>query len=333
EYKEIPVYWCEKLGTVLANEEIKNIAGQKLSERGNYPKKLTDLRALKVYKKIELGLMKPPHALRNKESKEINGEFTGSYCQNPLTGGKLPIWITNFVINEYGTGAVMINAFSPEIFEHQEISNLVNEKELKQNKQIDYAFARKYQLPIKKIFQINKQEEKAVENDQQELLSEKDLPLTLPPLTDFAPNPHYYSPLQKAENWVNVENESGLKGKRDVNVMPQSPRNNKKLITVLAKIGLVLQPEPFQKLICQGMILGEDGEKMSKSRGNIVNPDPLITKYGADALRLAIIFLAPPEQTTSFKSESIRAMNKWLKRVYQLFTTQQAKFIDNSNPE
>ncbi|CAI2201004.1 13528_t:CDS:1, partial [Funneliformis geosporum] len=59
-----------------------------------------------------------------KESKEINGEFTGSYCQHPLTGEKLPIWITNFVINEYGTGAVMINAFSPEIFEYQEISNL-----------------------------------------------------------------------------------------------------------------------------------------------------------------------------------------------------------------
>jgi leucyl-tRNA synthetase len=81
------------------------------------------------------------------------------------------------------------------------------------------------------------------------------------------------------------------------------------------------------------MILGEDGEKMSKSRGNIINPDPLIEEYGADALRLAMIFLAPPEQTTNFKLESVRAMNKWLKRIYQLFTTQQAKFMDNSNPE
>jgi leucyl-tRNA synthetase len=81
------------------------------------------------------------------------------------------------------------------------------------------------------------------------------------------------------------------------------------------------------------MILGEDGEKMSKSRGNIINPDPLIEEYGVDALRLAMIFLAPPEQTTSFKLESIKAMNKWLKRVYQLFTVQRAKFVDNSSSE
>ncbi|CAH1770716.1 268_t:CDS:1, partial [Entrophospora sp. SA101] len=79
---------------------------------------------------------------------------------------------------------------------------------------------------------------------------------------------------------------------------------------ILYKIDIVSQPEPFQKLICQGMILGEDGEKMSKSRGNIINPDPLIEEYGADALRLAMIFLAPPEQTASFKLESVRAMNK-----------------------
>ncbi|CAG8455527.1 21724_t:CDS:2 [Gigaspora margarita] len=91
EYKEIPVYWCEKLGTVLANEEIKNID------------------------------------------------------------------VANFVVSEYGTGAVMINAFSPEIFTYKEILNLVSEKELKQNQQIDYAFANRYNLPIKKIFQINNQ--------------------------------------------------------------------------------------------------------------------------------------------------------------------------------
>jgi len=70
----------------------------------------------------------------------------------------LPIWVVNFVVAEYGTGAVMINAFSPEIFEYQEIPNFVSEKELKQNKQIDYAFAVKYNLPIKKIFQVRYQE-------------------------------------------------------------------------------------------------------------------------------------------------------------------------------
>ena len=519
KYKKIPVYWCEKLGTVLANEEIKTVNGRKVSERGNFPvveKKipqwvlkitqyapelLTGLeqlewpRSIKSLQKNWIGLnqgtfidfpvvdknltitvfTKSPQTLygvtalalsvnhslvnqitspdrqtkvnkfcttwKDKESKETEAEFTGNYCRHPLTNEKLPIWITNFVINEYGTGAVMINAFSPEIFGYQEIPNLVNEKELKQNKQIDYAFAVKYNLPIRKIFQINNHEEdisgkfinsplinslnnknQAIEiinkhlkkekkgrtgefyhlkdwifsrqrywgepipiihweNNQKELLSEKYLPSILPPLTDFAPNPRYYSPLQKAENWVNVE-KNGLKGKRDVNVMPQwagscwyyiafllrkndtyldlSSPEAKEIIKnwlpvdiyiggqehanlhllyarfwhkILYKIDIVSHPEPFQKLICQGMILGEDGEKMSKSRGNVINPDPLIEKYGADALRLAMIFLAPPEQTASFKIESVKAMNKWLKRVYQLFTNQQAKFVNDSNPE
>ena len=102
---------------------------------------------------------------------------------------------------------------------------------------------------------------------------------------------------------------------------------------VLAKIGIVSCPEPFQKLVCQGMILGEDGEKMSKSRGNIINPDEFIENYSADALRLAITFLAPPEQTTSFRKESVRAMQKWLGRVYRLFTLYQGKFVEISDPE
>ncbi|RHZ37672.1 leucine--tRNA ligase [endosymbiont GvMRE of Glomus versiforme] len=359
EYKEIPVYWCEKLGTVLANEEIKTIDNKKVSERGNFPVveknipqwvlKITQYapqllanlagldwpNSIKTLQKNWIGLnqgtfvnfpltdknltitvfTKSPQTLygvtalalsvnhpliaqisspdrqikindfcatwKDKESQEIYGEFTGNYVQHPLTNEKLPIWITNFVISEYGTGAVMINAFSPEIFEYQEIPDFVSEKELKQNKQIDYTFATKYNLPIKKIFQIDKQgekisgrfinsplinnldsKEKAIEiinenlektqkghkgkfyhlrdwifsrqrywgepipvihweNNQKELLSEKELPLILPPLNDFTPNPLYYSPLQKTEKWVNVENKNGLKGKRDVNVMPQ----------------------------------------------------------------------------------------------------------------
>src|SRR6185436_19507180 len=83
----------------------------------------------------------------------------GIYCQHPLTNEKLPIWVTNFVLSEYGTGAVMINAFSSEIFAYSDIPNLVNEKELRQNQQIDYVFVNKYNLPIKKIFQINQKKE------------------------------------------------------------------------------------------------------------------------------------------------------------------------------
>ena len=176
----------------------------------------------------------------------------------------------------------MINAFSPEIFVHQEgIPGLISEKELKQNKQIDYAFAIKYNLPIKKIFQINKQgeklsgyfinsplinnldsKEKAIEvisenlkktqkghkgkfyhlkdwvfsrqrywgepipvihweDNSKTILPAEELPLKLPPLKEFAPDPRYYAPLQKNEKWLNIINQDGTKGKRDVNVMPQ----------------------------------------------------------------------------------------------------------------
>jgi leucyl-tRNA synthetase len=79
---------------------------------------------------------------------------------------------------------------------------------------------------------------------------------------------------------------------------------------ILYKIGVVSQPEPFQKLICQGMILGADGEKMSKSRGNVINPNELIEKYGADALRLYEVFIGPTDQTTSFDPDGVRAMKK-----------------------
>lgn len=99
---------------------------------------------------------------------------------------------------------------------------------------------------------------------------------------------------------------------------------------ILHKIGIVNCPEPFQKFFCQGMILGTDGEKMSKSRGNVVNPDELVEKYGADALRLYEIFLGPPEQTTKFDPDGARAMKKWLDRVYNLFTLHRKKFTINS---
>ena len=103
---------------------------------------------------------------------------------------------------------------------------------------------------------------------------------------------------------------------------------------ILHKIGVVSQPEPFQKLICQGMILGADGEKMSKSRGNVVNPNELVELYGTDALRLALIFLGPVDQTTSFKSESVRDMKKWLNRVYNFFFLyREAVLTDIQNKE
>jgi len=147
-------------------------------------------------------------------------------------------------------------------------------------------------------------------------------------------NNNKYLPLNSKEaheiikNWLPVDLYIG--GQEHANLHYLYARFWHKTLT---KTGIVSCPEPFQKLVCQGMILGEDGEKMSKSRGNIINPNEFVEKYSADALRLAIIFLAPPEQTTSFRKESVRAMQKWLERVYRLFTTYQKKFVKSSNAE
>ncbi|CAI2186298.1 1271_t:CDS:2 [Funneliformis geosporum] len=205
--------------TVLANEEIKNVEGKKVSEHTIFGVVAI---ALSINHPLISEIVLPEYQKKvndfceswkdKKENKEVIGEFTGSYCLNPLNNEKIPVWITNFVVSDYGTGA-----------------------EKKQNQEIDFTFAKNYhencpecQFPKLKGFVecgtgfchcsktsflltkedkseaieiINQElEKKGVENHQKELLSEKELPLILPTLTDFAPNPHYYSPLQKAEN-------------------------------------------------------------------------------------------------------------------------------------
>jgi leucyl-tRNA synthetase len=386
-----------------------------------------------------------------KESKEIIGEFTGSYCVNPFDENTLiPIWVTNFVISDYGTGAVMIAPyFSNESDWEKDFLNqekLFTDKEKKKNKEIDFVFANKYKLNklgVVGIYQkdqesswyyqdfvsqnqskfLNKEDKEAIkiinkelekinsgkttetyhlkdwvfsrqrywgepvpiihwENGEKELISERELPLILPDLDDFKPSAQYYSPLQKNENWANVKKDNKKLGKRDVNVMPQwagscwyyiafllkkdegylalnSPEA-KEIIKdwlpvdiyiggqehanlhllyarfwhkILYKIGIVAQLEPFQKLLCQGMILGSDGEKMSKSRGNIVNPNELIEKRGVDALRLYEIFTAPPEQTTNFDVNGVWAMKKWLDRVYNFSLIYQKEILANVENE
>ncbi|CAG8444274.1 16920_t:CDS:2 [Cetraspora pellucida] len=273
EYKEIPVYWCEKLGTVLANEEIKNVDDKKVSERGNFPRnwiglqKGTFINFPVVDKNLTVTVFtKSPQTLYGVTALALSVDY-------PL--------ITQ-ITSEYGTGAVMINAFSPEIFEYQEVPNLVSEKELKQNRQIDHTFATKYNLPIKKIFQINKQGEK---------------------LSGYFINSPLINNLDNKEKAIKVINyllEKEKKGQEHANLHLLYARFWHK---ILHKIGVVSQPEPFQKLICQGMILGADGEKMSKSRGNVINPNELVENYGADALRLYEVFVGPIDQTANFNTD------------------------------
>lgn len=207
-------------------------------------------------------------------------------------------------------------------------------------------------------------------------LEDKDLPLVLPPLTDYRPSKDGKSPLEKAKNWVNVEYD-GYHGKRETSTMPGSagsswyflryidPDNeneiaNKELLkhwlpvdlyvggsehavghllysrmwnNYLYDKGIVPVEEPFKKLVHQGMILGSNNEKMSKSRGNVVNPDDIIKKYGADTLRLYEMFMGPLEASKPWNEQAVLGTSKFLDRVYRLYTSDKIKDMDNNNLE
>ena len=197
--------------------------------------------------------------------------------------------------------------------------------------------------------------------DQHEVLSESDLPLTLPELADYKPSPEGNAPLAKANDWVQLPDGRT----RETNTMPQwagscwyylrycDPQNPRAPIDpavekywmgdtgvdlyiggaehavlhllyarfwhkVLFDLGVVSINEPFRKLVNQGIILGEDGQKMSKARGNVVNPDAVVTEYGADTLRLFEMFLGPLEQMKPWSTTGIEGVYRFLGRVWRL---------------
>jgi leucyl-tRNA synthetase len=199
------------------------------------------------------------------------------------------------------------------------------------------------------------------DGDQPEILSESELPLTLPELEDYKPSPEGHAPLAKAKAWVRLPDGR----RRETNTMPQwagscwyylrycDPKNSEKLIDpaiekywmgdrgvdlyiggaehavlhllyarfwhkVLFDLGVVSTPEPFQKLVNQGMILGEDNRKMSKSWGNVINPDDVIAEYGADSLRLFEMFMGPLEQMKPWSTTGIEGVYRFLGRVWRL---------------
>ena len=419
EFKQVPVYWCQKLATVLANEEIKETANGKVSERGEFPVEeknifqwilkitkyaevlnndLSELdwpKNIKTLQKNWIGIKQGnfvSFSVLNFDSKieifttkieAIKGVcalvvanenflrailklepslkqkaqcFSGFYALNPLDNSPIPIWISDFAVENFGTGVVMI---SPIFSEKDKIfcekmginfstsfkeGNKASDKELKfflEKKKCwrkgvvfnlkDWIFSRQryWGEPIPIIHW---------KDGGKEILAENELPLLLPDLEDFIPDEKYYAPLQKAKQWVEIEVEN-RKGERDINVMPQwagsswyyiafllrqkdsyiaiNSREAKEILNkwlpvdiyiggqehsnshllyarfwhkFMKEINLFVCNEPFKKLICQGMILGKDGEKMSKSKGNVVNSSTVIEGFGADALRLYVIF-------------------------------------------
>ncbi|GAB6929526.1 leucine--tRNA ligase [Paenibacillus sp. JCM 10914] len=483
---EVPVNWCEALGTVLANEEV--IDGK--SERGGHPvvrkpmrqwilriteyadrllEDLDDLdwsESLKDMQRNWIGkstgaevrfeieghdrhlevfttrpdtlfgasycVLAPEHELvdvitstdqrdavkayqdqaarksdleRTDLAKDKTGVFTGSYAINPVNGAKVQIWIADYVLAGYGTGAIMA---------------------VPGHDSRDWEFAKQFNLPIIEVVQGGNVEEEAytgagehvnseflngldneaaiqamnewleksgkgkkkvtyrlrdwlfsrqrywgepipilhLEDGTMKTVPEDQLPLLLPDVDQIRPSATGESPLANVTEWLEtVDPETGMKARRETNTMPQwagscwyylryiDPNNNDELCSkekqkewlpvdlyiggaehavlhllyarfwhkVLYDLGVVDTKEPFQKLVNQGMILGNNNEKMSKSRGNVINPDDIVNEYGADTLRVYEMFMGPLEATKPWNTNGVEGTHRFLSRVWRLF--------------
>ena len=334
---------------------------------------------------------------RQSVNKEKTGVFTGAYVINPANRERVPVWVSDYALISYGTGAVM------GVPAHDER---------------DLAFAQQFYLPVKEVVAANgtlinsgpfdglpykKAQEKialyvgGTKTVRYKLrdwvfsrqrywgepipiikcekcglvpLKESQLPLKLPEIKKYEPSGKNESPLADIVSWVNVKCPR-CKGpaKRETNTMPQwagsswyylrfvDPKNKKKLIDIkkekswlpvdiyiggvehavlhllyarfwhkfLYDIGVVSTIEPFSCLVNQGIILGEDGEKMSKSRGNVISPDSVIKKYGADSLRMYEMFMGPLTFAKPWNTQGVIGIYRFLNRVWSLINEEKDK--------
>jgi leucyl-tRNA synthetase len=343
-------------------------------------------------------------------NKDKSGVFTGAYAINPVNHERIPIWIADYVMMGYGTGAIMavpahderdfefahkfglpvvevvsqdkpgtggtpalLEAFSdPGIAINSGFLDGLPTAEAKakmidwlesnhlgrrrvQYKLRDWLFSRQryWGEPFPIVWKDGKHQ----------AIAESELPLLAPPLDDYKPSGTPEPILSKATGWIHLPDGSI----RETNTMPQwagscwyylrycDPRNNSRFISkeaetywtsdkpgmvdlyvggtehavlhllyarfwhkVLYDLGHLTTPEPFQKLVNQGLILGEDGQKMSKSRGNVVNPDDVVKEYGADALRLYEMFMGPLEQVKPWQMKGVEGVSRFLARVWRV---------------
>ncbi len=340
---------------------------------------------------------------------EKTGVFTGGYAVNPANGRAIPIWIADYVLMGYGTGAIMavpahderdydfakrfgleivevvsggdithaayvgdgvnVNSSGPEVdlnglptpeAKQRIIDWLARSgrgKSAVQFKLRDWLFSRQryWGEPIPIVH---------LEDGTMQALREDELPLLLPDLKKFQPSGTTESPLALATDWVEVvDHQTGLRGRRETNTMPQwagscwyylrfiDPHNDSAFCAadkerlwmpvdlyvggaehavlhlmyarfwhkVLFDLDKVSTKEPFLTLRHQGIILGEDSRKMSKSRGNVVNPDDVVAQYGADAMRLFEMFMGPLEDMKPWSTRGVEGVFRFLNRVWRLY--------------
>jgi len=366
---------------------------------------------------------------RTEINKDKTGVFTGSYAINPFTREKIEIWIADYVLISYGTGAIMA------VPGHDER---------------DWDFASKYNLPIVEVVEggdvskgaftakgnskiINSTNDKTLsldslsvdqaineailyieknsigkatvnyklrdwlfsrqrywgepfplihKDDKVELISEKDLPVMLPEVENYKPSDDGKSPLSLINNWVEVKDEnSNIIGLRETNTMPQwagscwyflrftDPNNTKEAWSkenenywmpvdlyiggqehavlhllysrfwhhVLYDLGLVSTKEPFKKLYNQGMILGDDGTKMSKSRGNVINPEEIMDEYGSDSMRLYEMFMGPLNKSKPWSTKGLQGCYRFLNKLWSIIVDENgdlsSKIVDKDEED
>jgi leucyl-tRNA synthetase len=352
--------------------------------------------------------------LRQEEANKKTGVFTGAYAINPANKEAIPIYVADYVLITYGTGAIMA---------------------VPAHDQRDWEFAKKFNIPMRQVVSGGESTEKAfdgdgklinseflnnldvaaakdkmiswlVENNLGErqvnyklrdwlfsrqrywgepfpiihtedgatLLEDSELPVRLPEVEKYQPTPDGEPPLARATDWLNTTDpKTGKPARRETNTMPQwagscwyylrflDPKNttaawDKEVEKywmpvdlyvggvehavlhllyarfwhhVLYDLGLVSTKEPFKRLVNQGMILGEDNQKMSKSRGNVINPDDLISKFGADTLRVYEMFMGPLEQVKPWNTKSVGGVHKFLNRVWNLIISETGALKEN----
>ena len=354
---------------------------------------------------------------RTELAKDKTGVFTGSYAVNPVNGARIPIWIADYVLASYGTGAIMaVPAHDTRDFEfaqkfNLEIKTVVQAPEGKESLgftddgvAINSDFLSGLATPEAKRKISAWLEEKGLgrktinyklrdwlfsrqrywgepfpitwKDGQHSSIDAAELPLVPPALEDFKPTKEGQPPLARAESWVQLPDGSI----RETNTMPQwagscwyylrylDARNPDQFCAsgvesywmgttqaaakvtpgvdlyvggtehavlhllyarfwhkILFDLKQVSTPEPFFKLVNQGLILGEDGQKMSKSRGNVVNPDEVMDEYGADAFRLYEMFMGPLEMVKPWNTKGVEGVYRFLGRVWRLFVDEDSE--------
>ncbi|MES3037211.1 MAG: leucine--tRNA ligase [Bdellovibrionota bacterium] len=353
--------------------------------------------------------------LDRKANTEKTGVFTGAHAIHPLTNDKIPIWISDYVLMDYGTGAIMA---------------------VPGHDARDFEFAQKFQLPVKRVLESTEplpfegegmmihseflnglKKTEAIKKMNDHLVAKNlgerqvqyklrdwlfsrqrywgepfplihfskkgmtaipvnELPVLLPEVADYEPSASGEAPLARNKKWVEVKGADGEIGKRETDTMPGAagsswyflrytdPKNESEPFSfesqkywmpvdlyvggpehtvghllyarfwqkVLFDAGLASHEEPFKKLAHQGMILGEDGEKMSKSRGNVINVDEIRGNYGADVLRTFVSFLGPLDKDKPWNPHGIDGVKRFLDRVWRLGINDDNQMVANDTP-